>query len=113
MFKNKLNISTVYTIGVIAVCAMNMVYASEFLTQITTHKVFLTHLCSKGCSPCFPIQIAIEVYSKHICSMIVKRIGLRIITKQFKAIHIPIPIDNRMKAKYAPFVFGLYSCICL
>ena len=110
VFKYKLRIGALQSVGVLTVSAMNVLWVLELLPKVSTHQVFVSQLSTKGCSTSNPIKVGIQIDAIHVGSVVVERIFVRLSTKQLEPIHASIPINRWAKMKFTLFVFGLYGC---
>ena len=110
VFKYKLRIGALQSVGVLTVSAMNGLWVFEFLSKVSTHQVFVSQLSTEGCSTSNPIKVGIQIDTIHVGSVVVERIFVRLSTKQLKPIHASVPINRRAKMEFTLFIFGLYGC---
>ena len=110
MFKYKLCIGALQSVGVLTVSAMNVLWVLELLPKVSTHQVFMSQFSTKGSSTSNPIKVGIQIDAIHVGSVVVERIFVRLAAKQLKPIHASVPINRRAKMEFTLLVFGLYGC---
>ena len=86
---------------ILAVCSFDMVRLREGLSQVSTHQILVSDLCSEGGAPCYPVKIAAEVHTVNVRTVVVVFHLLGLIPITLISIVVLIPIDAGHQSEFA------------